>query len=654
MLVASSLLTSTFVFFLLACVSVAIGARKINHSLPSLALGVGGVAMLVAAYIGWNGDFVWIIPAPLFLAMMPFTYRLDSLSSIFVGLLGFVSLAVSLYSPGYLKHLAKTTNSACYWVELFCFVSGMLGVILSANALSFLVWWEVMALSSLLLIATNLVSHESRRAAFIYLGATRIATALLMAGFIWMHVIFNSWDFSAWTFAGRETLVPALMIFFGFCIKAGIWPFQDWLPHAHPAAPAPVSALMSGVMIEIALYAMLRILIMGGLISPYIAYIMIGLGVISAFWGILLAFLQKDLKVLLAYSSIENVGLILIALGVAVISASMQLPVVSSFGIAAAVYHCVNHGFFKSLLFLGAGAVDAQAHTRNLEECGGLGQRMPWTMVSFVIGSAAICGIPSLNGFNSKWLLYQSLFQLANMSASFWLGGLSIICIGALGLVSGLTIATFAKAIGIAFLGRPRSVAAEKAVEVPLSMRVAQGLLVALCIVFGFGAQPALMMLKPVCLAAKTGGLLNFPIPIGTFAVGVCCFTAFVYFFWLNMGKPGIQKFITWECGFGDLNGKMQTSSAGFSENVAHTFAPVLEYHLDSTVTGPYPRHFPDSISTKVVTDSLLESRLYGPAVRSITWLGEHMLLLQAGSVHLYLVYILVTLVALMLVGILT
>jgi formate hydrogenlyase subunit 3/multisubunit Na+/H+ antiporter MnhD subunit len=654
MLLASTLLTSVIVFWLLACVAIAFCARKINHSYPSIALFVGGVAMVAAACLGWNGDHLWTVPAPFYLSIMPLNNRLDSLSSIFVGLLGFVTIAVSLYSPGYLKHLEKTSNVACYWIELFFFVSGMLGVILGANALTFLVWWEIMALSSLLLIATNLTSHESRRAAFIYLGATRIATALLMVGFIWMHVLSNSWEFSAWKFAGHETLVPALMIFLGFCIKAGIWPFQDWLPHAHPAAPAPVSALMSGVMIETALYAMLRILVMGGLISPYIAYLMLGLGVISAFWGILLAFLQQDLKVLLAYSSIENVGLILISLGVAVIGASMQLPVVSSLGIAGAVYHCVNHGFFKSLLFLGAGAIDSQAHTRNLEECGGLGQRMPWTMICFVIGSAAICALPPLNGFNSKWLIYQSLFQLASMSNSLWLGALAILCIGTLGLVSGLTVATFAKAIGIAFLGRPRSVSAEKAEEVSLSMRIAQGMLVVLCIAFGLAAPMVLSMIKPVCLYAKAGGLMTFPIPMGMFAVGVGIFTSFIYFFWLNAGKPSIKKFITWECGFGDLNGKMQASSAGFSENIAHTFAPLVEYHLDSTIAGRDRRHFPESISTRVAMDSLLESQVYGPAVRSITWLGEHMLLLQAGSVHLYLVYILVTLVALMLVGILT
>ncbi len=654
MLAVSTLLTTIVAFWLLTCVAIALNGRNVNHTYPSIALFVGGAAMVAAAVIGWHGDTVWNLPPPIYLALAPLSNRMDALASIFVALLGVVTISVSLYSPGYLQGMEKKSNPACYWIELFFFISGMLGVILAANAVTFLVAWEVMALSSLLLIATNLTSHESRSAAFIYLGATRIATALLMVGFLWMHSLSHSWNFTDWSFSSHATVLPALMIFLGFAIKAGIWPFQDWLPHAHPAAPAPVSALMSGVMIETALYGIVRILVMQGLISPYIGYLMLTLGLISAFWGVLLAFLQQDLKVLLAYSSIENVGLILIGISMAVIGKELQLPVVAALGLSSAIYHCVNHGFFKSLLFLGAGAIDTQTHSRSLEHYGGLGKKMPWTMLSFFVGSAAICSLPPLNGFNSKWLLYQSLFQLANTSNSFWLGGTMIICIGTLGLISGLTIAAFTKAIGVTFLGRPRTKAAESAVEVPLNMRLAQFILVSLCAALGLAAPQMLSFIRPVCFAAKCGGVMQFTIPIIIFAIAIAFLTTFVYVYWLNAGKPATRKYITWECGFGELTGRMQTTSASFSENVAHTFAPLVEYHLHSTIAGRDRRHFPETISTQVAMESLLESRFYGPAVRTINWLGEHVLLLQAGSVHLYLIYILVTLVALMLVGILT
>jgi hydrogenase-4 component B len=654
MLAVSTLLTSVIVFWLLASIVVAIGARNINHSYPSIALFVGGVAMLAAACIGWNGDFVWTIPTPVYLSIMPISNRLDSLSAIFVGLLGCVTTAVSLYSPDYLNQPGKTSSAALYWMELFLCLSGMLGVIIGANALSFLLWGEIMTLSCLFLITTNLTSEESRQASSIYLGATRIATALLIAGFVWMHVLTNSWEFSAWKFSGRETLVPALMIFLAFSIKAGIWPFQTWLPRTLQCVPAPVAALLSGVMIETALYAILRILVMGGLVSPYIAYLMLILGVISAFWGILLAFVQQDLKALLAYSTVQNIGLIFISLSTIVLGASVQVPVVSSLGIAGTVYHCVNHGFFKSLLFLGAGAIETQAHTSNLDDCGGLGRRMPWTMVSFVIGSAAICALPPLNGFVSNWLIYQSFFQLANLSESPWFGALSIICIGVLGLVSALTLATFAKAIGVAFLGRSRSTAAENAVEISVSMRIAQWFLAVLCIIFGLAAPLVLSMIKPVCLSAKTGGLINFPIPMSIFAIGVGFFTAFLYFFWLNNDKPSIKNVSTWECGLEDFTGKMQISSAGSSDNVANMFAPPVHYHLDSTIEGQDEQHFPELIAAKGVLEPQLEFRFYGSLVRSIVWLGERMLLLHSGSVHLYFVYMIITLSALLLVGLLT
>jgi hydrogenase-4 component B len=624
MVVASTVLTSVIVFWLLACIAVAIGGRKVNHFDPSIALFVGGVATTAAAYFGWNHDYVWTLPSPIYLSMMPFSNRLDSLSSIFVGLLGIVIIAVSLYSPGYLNRLEKPFNAAYYWIALFLFVSGILGVILGTNSLCFLVWGEIMTLSSVFLLSPNFTSHESRQTAFIYLGATRIATALLIAGFIWMHVLTKSWEFSAWKFSGHETLAPALMIFLAFCIKSGIWPFQAWLPRALQEAPAPAAALMSAVMIETALYAILRILVMGGLISPYVAYVMLGLGVISTFWGVLLAFIQQDLRALLAYSSIQNVGLIFMSLGLAVIGASAQLPVVSSLAIAGAVYHCVNHGFFKSLLILGAGAIDSQANTSNLYECGGLGRRMPWTMISFVIGSAAVCALPPLNGFISNWLIYKSFFQLANLSDSLWFGGLSIICIGVLGLVSGLTVATFAKAVGIAFLGSPRSTQSENALEVTVSMRIAQWLLAILCIAFGLAAPLVLNLIKPICLSAKSGGLSSFPIPMGIFALGVGFLTAFLYFFWLKSDKP----------------------------SVAPASSPLAQDHLASMNEE---QEDSISISAKVASNSALESRfIYGPAVHSIVWLGERMLLLQSGSVHLYLVYMLVSLVALMLVGMLT
>jgi formate hydrogenlyase subunit 3/multisubunit Na+/H+ antiporter MnhD subunit len=654
MIAGSTLLNLTTLFWLATLPFIALAGKKINHKYPSIILFLGGTTMLVGAVLGWSKPESWVAPLPIFLAITPLANNLDGLSAVFIGLLAIITIAIALFSPGYLHELNKTSHPACYWVELFLFIIGMLGVLLGANAASFLLSWEVMALSSLLLICTNLTSHEARSAAFIYLGATRTATTLLLGGFFWMYKVSHSWDFNAWNFADPHTLLPALMIMIGLFIKAGVWPFQDWLPHAHPAAPSPVSALMSGIMIETALYAVIRILVMHSLVSPVVAYTMLALGLISAFWGVLLALLQNDLKVLLAYSSIENVGLIVVGIATFLIGRICHQPIVMSWGLGAAIFHCLNHGLFKSLLFLVAGAIDSRTHTRNIEQLGGLGKTMPWTMLSFVIGSVAICALPPLNGFNSKWLIYQGLFQLAILSGNFWMGSLAIISIGALGLVSGLAVATFSKAIGITFLGRPRTSHASKATEITVSMRLAMGLLVLGCVLFGVGPQLAIGMIRPICIAAKAGGLMSFPIPIATLAIATIGMASFLFFYWLRSNKPELRRYITWECGFGDLTERMQPTGASFSENVAYTFAPLVEYHLQSTIAGRDRRHFPEAITMRVTMASVLESKFYRPIVQFIKWLGEHMLLLQAGSVHLYLVYILITLVLLMVVGILT
>ncbi len=371
------ILNATLALGLVGCASALVFAKAAGHRFHSFVLLAIGALMLAAAVLGWHADITWNPSSLIYLAVAPLSIRLDALSSIFVGLLAVITIAVALFSPGYLQHLNEKVNWKGYWIQLFLFIIGMLGTILSANAISFLMFWEIFALSSALLIVTDLSSHASRRAAFIYLGATRIATAFLMAGFLWLYSLFHTWTFSQWDFSGHASHGAALLILIGLCIKAGIWPFHGWLPYAHPAAPSPVSALMSGVMIKIPLYAMIRLFVLGGLGVPFLSFLMLALGLISAFWGVLLALLQHDLKTLLAYHSIENVGLILIAISLALIGIHLNLPLVATISLAGAIFHCVNHGLFKSLLFLGAGTIDSRAHTRDLELLGGLARGMP-------------------------------------------------------------------------------------------------------------------------------------------------------------------------------------------------------------------------------------------------------------------------------------
>jgi len=658
-IIATFLVTATVLLWLVCSATMAALAffgKKINHLVPSTVLFAGGLTMLLAAMFGWQINYLWDAPWPIYLAVAPLSSHLDALSSIFIGLLAVVVISVSLFSPGYLEHLSHKINNGCYWVELFLFIIGMLGLILAANAVTFLVFWELIALSSVLLVVSDLSNRQARVAAFIYLGATRIATGFLMAGFLWMHSLCQSWSFSDWHFDQHATLIPAVLIVIGLCIKAGIWPFHDWLPYAHPAAPAPVSALMSGVMIKVSLYALIRLLVMGGLVSPWVSYMMLAMGLISLFWGILWALVQKDLKSLLAYCSIENAGLILVCISLAIICHGINMPEIGALFLAAAIFHCVNHGLFKSLLFLGAGAIDCRAHTRDLELLGGLAGKLPWTMFFFVIGSAAICSLPPLNGFSSKWLIYQSLFMLANKFHSIWLSGLSMSCIAILGLVSGMSLYCFTKAIGIGFLGRPRSHAAEHATEVTLPMLAAQLLLALCCVALGISAPDWMAVMQPACTAAFSNApvLSNvYTIPMALFAFLIAGTSAIIYVLWLSDQTNNVKKYVTWECGFGDLTKRMQATATGFAENVTYTFSPLFLYSARSKIAGRDRRHFPEDVTLQVSTTPVLASRIYMPIVRVVNWLGERMLLLQAGSIHLYLCYILLTLVALMVIGVL-
>ncbi len=445
--------------------------------------------------------------APFLLGFFPVCFRIDGLTVIFLSLLSIILIAVSMFSPGYLKHVQERVHGRQYWTGLFLFVLSMYGVVLSADAITFIVLWEIMSLSSAALVASDHNRQSVRKSAFIYIGATRISSAFLAGGFLCMHSIYGSWQFSDWSFASETSYFPACLILIAFCIKAGIWPFHIWLPYAHPAAPATVSALMSGFMIKIALYGIIRILVCGGLNSVNVANFAFFLGAVSSFWGVLFALVQNDLKRLLAYSSIENVGLILIAIALSMKARIANLPEVSVLALAAAIFHCLNHGLFKTLLFLSAGSVDSQAHTRDLRKLGGLAKRLPWTMICFFVGSFAICSLPPLNGFASKWLIYQSLFKNAWQNSSIFDRGLSFFGLCLLSIVGGLAIAAFAKAMGVSFLGMPRSKSTVSAKEASKGMILAQALLAVVCI--GLGVSVNRILPTIIETARIASGLSN-------------------------------------------------------------------------------------------------------------------------------------------------
>lgn len=628
--------------------------RKHNGPIFAIITGIGSCFLLISAILAHNTKL--ILPLPLFLADANFAFLLDPLSRWFLAIIGLIGIPIALFSPGYLHHLQRRISSGLFWAALALLMCSMAGVVLAANALSFLVTWEVMALSSFALVAVDHEQRGVRRAALIYLGATRVGTAFLMGGFLWAHFLTGSWDFAQWEISGYSALGPAILILVGLATKAGSWPFHLWLPVAHPAAPAPVSAIMSGVMIKTAIYAIVRLLVTGDHFNvPALGPIMLILGAISAFWGVIFALLQHDIKRLLAYHSVENIGIIIMGLGVSLLGKTYDIAILTQLGLAAALFHTLNHAVFKSLLFLGAGAIDAHTNLRNIEKLGGLIHRMPWTAASFVVGSAAICALPPLNGFASEWLLYQGFFSLALDGQNVALRLCALLLMGWLALIGALAIACFVKVIGIVFLGQPRSPQAERALEVSPTMIGAQLFLAFLCAGLGMSVP---LLLNPLGIIATPPGMpslltISWTLPMPLLVTILIIITAAILLWSIAVSRklPG-KRYITWECGFGDLGPRMQYTASSFAQPISRLFGVIYHYVATVTIKGKQRRHFPDQINADTQYEPYLETRIYTPALRGIhRFAGNLLMRMQAGSIHQYLIYMALVLGLLLWIG---
>ena len=651
------LMVSAFALWAVGALSALLNGEKASDKVYSTIYGAGSAMLTAGILFAWplvvhKHDLNWVAKHPLFLGQAPFANHLDALSALFLLLLGLTGLAIAVFSPGYLAHLKGRVNKGLYWTCFLLFVLAMGQVVLAANALTFLVFWEMMSLSSVALVASDPTKHRSQRAAFIYLGATRVATAFITGGFVWLHYMTNSWDFASWSLTGMPML-PVLIVFIGLSIKAGMFPFHIWLPYAHPEAPSPVSALMSGFMVKVAIYAMLRFLIMNDCTSLFIGYVALVLGIVSAVWGVLFALMEHDLKRLLAYSTVENIGLLIAGVGVTLLCKCTAHPIIAAFALAGVLFHVVNHGLFKSLLFLGAGAVDTQAHTRDLGFLGGLAKNMPWTMTCFLVGSVAICALPPLNGFGSKWMLYQAFFQLAFQADSVIDRAVALALVGVLSVVGALSLATFAKAVGIGFLGRPRSDAATRARESTRGMVLAQIILATACILLGMWVPLALHQLSPICFAGlqyPEDPAYLFTIPQLMLCVIGLLTVSLVYFF--IFGQAGIREFVTWDCGYGDLPVRAEETGSSFSQPIGRIFGPLLQYKMITEIKGRDRRHFPEWIRVEVQMLPFLEHFVYQPSIGFLQWLSKALVKMQTASIHVHLLYVFMTMLLLVCVGV--
>jgi hydrogenase-4 component B len=545
-------------------------------------------------------------------------------------------------------------------------VGGLEVVFVADGVIAFLCGWEVMTLATAALVATEHQFRTSRRAAYLFLVMSHVGTGCLLAGFLILGSAAGSLSFpvilSGHIVSGSVRSAVFALFFIGFGVKAGLIPFHVWLPEAHPAAPSSVSAFMSAVLITAGIYGLIKVCAFG-LGPPDVnwALAFMSLGTLSAILGVLYALTQTDIKRLLAYSTIENSGIIALGLGAAMMALAHGRHTLATVAVAASLMHVLNHAIFKSLLFLGAGSVVMATGTRHIEHFGGLMRRMPWTGLWFLIGALAISGLPLLNGFPGEWLTFQALLQ--GFTSTPGLVRLNFPWTAAvLALTSALAAACFVRAFGISFLALPRSPEASEAHESPGVMLVPLGFLATLCAVLGLfpgfvlraleGVTASLPGLQPPAAMmwgalGMSSGLISFdhvvPVVFGlAFLGGLIGSTALT-----RRRAVVVRRAPTWGCG-GELTPRTEYTATAFSKPLLMIFGAVYRptRQVDAvTAVSPY---FVHEVRYRAEIEPTFERYLYRPLLRSVVRIAGGMKVLQAGSLHAYLAYVLVLAVILL------
>ena len=509
-----------------------------------------------------------------------------------------VCLSAGIYGESYIRRSERLSRSWSVRPLFLLLTASLCAVVCAQNAILFLFAWELMALASFFLVIIDDDQAQVRRAGFLYFACTHTATLALFVLFALLGQAAGTLDFGgireAMPPGGRRSALLLLLAMIGFGMKAGLAPFHIWLQEAHPASPSHVSAVMSGVVIKVGIYGFLRLIWLLRSVPDLWATVLILAGVVSGVGGVLFALAQHDLKRLLAYHSVENIGIIALGLGLGCLGLSRQSPELALLGFAGALLHTLNHALFKSLLFLGSGAFHQALGTREIEAGGGLLKTMPWTSTLSLVGAAAISGLPPLNGFVSEWLVY--------MAASFAIAAgeprLAVVSIGALALIGGLALSCFTKAYGALCLGLPRTSAAKSARDPGPAMIGPMASLAALCVFIGLCPGPVLSLVERAA-AVVSGVPLDAARPAlsGVIAgarviglVGACVIAAGGLLAWARrrLLRDGASMGVTWGCGFAAPSARMQYSASSFAQPLTRAFAPILGAHARLSVAGGY------------------------------------------------------------------
>lgn len=574
--------------------------------------------------------------------------HLDPLAAFFLLPTCLLALLCAVYAIGYLRDYPRPGALGSHWFFFNLLVAGMILVLTAANAVLFLAAWEIMTVASFFLVAFEHRQPEVRKAAWLYLVVAHLALMLLLAFFVTAGVRCGSFDFADFGPLARLSPTTATLLFAvaasGFAVKAGLFPLHVWLPDAHPAAPSHVSALMSGVMVKTGIYGILRVVGLLPSVSPNAGFVLMLLGGAGALYGIAMAILQRDIKRCLAYSTVENIGIIFLGLGLGLFAARHDQPLLAALGFAGALLHIWNHALFKGLMFLGAGSLLHGTGSRDMNQMGGLLKRMPWTGSLLIGGGLAIAALPPFNGLVSEWLLYLGLLKAGLAGGGF--GGLvPLLLVGALGLTGALALVAFTRLAGIALCGEPRSAAASQAHESGPKMVVPMVVLLLACLAIGLRPQWAVALLaaplgmlvpaRPEMLATVLGPVTQ----IGNWgALLVLALVATTLgLLWFLRFRPR-SRTSTWGCGFSFPSSRMAYTGDGFAE-LTHSHLLPAGLRL-TAVGGSVAGLFPRSVKLALHGLDPVLGRWFLPGFERVADRCVRLRWLQQGRLQVYLLYV--------------
>lgn len=637
------------------------------------ALAAGGVTF--AGFLTLSQGLNIAATIPLGLPGLPFNVRLDPLAGFFLIVIGLLSIFVSIYSIGYVRGYLGQRPVVPLVLFYLLFLAGMLLVVIADDAYLFLVAWEMMAAASYFLVMYEDEKAENRRAAFLYLLVAHVGAIGILLSFGVMAGIATGFDrFDGYTFDAMRTahLSPVwssaafFLAFFGFAAKAGVIPLHVWLPEAHPVAPSNVSALMSGVMLKTSIYGMVRVgFDLLGDFPWWWGGVVLVFGLVSAVLGVLYALMQHDLKRLLAYHSVENIGIILIGLGLAMIFTSFHFPALAALALVAALYHTLNHALFKGLLFMGAGAVIHATRERNMEEMGGLIHALPWTSALFLVGCVSISGLPPFNGFVSEWLTFQAFLQSPVLPHPILK---LLIPLGAalLALTGALAAACFVKAFGVTFLGARRGHRkGEKIHEVGLTMKLGMSLAALSCLALGVFPTFVIGWLDRIpqqllgghiaTSAGRFGWLWLTPVSAerasysGPLVFGVILAVVAVAYLLLHVHGASIRRAPLWDCGFARITPRMQYTATAFAMPIRRVLGFLFDIREQVDLVSPQNHPvMADHIRYRLRIRDRIWDWLYAPLADVAFWIARRVGKLQQGRIQIYLLYSFVTLIVLL------